>query len=374
MEEQILTTSQVAMKPVTMGMSLLRKEYLGDRAFFNNQALSVQNYLKSVAASIAQAMTQGRQHIRFDLPEQVYLQARDEIAKTVTVAPASREQMVGGWSERLIGTDLWTALRSRLLELEHSSDPALSASAILLRYAVAMHLIYDMLPSGRSVKYREEGGDEIPNIPLPDGSMAESALEQMDSMESGENQDTPARGDLMVPYVEAARRFFLPQWVAFDENNTLLVKSLDEANACIASMQHYLSILHIAVGLSPYMVTDEVYQKKRYGMIGQLVNQGRAFANYQVEEIIRNIQQRATSHRLDRGLSLSLPYFNDQTLKLEEYDFVVIPVGRIMFVPAFVVLAVRDQAGKVAQDTRFSRSTRKQLLTEFSKFEKAFLR
>ena len=85
------------------------------------------------------------------------------------------------------------------------------------------------------------------------------------------------------------------------------------------------------------MVADEEYQRKRYGMLGQLVNQGRALARYEVEEIIQTIQKRAMAHDLNRGLSLSLPYFNDQTLTMEDYGFEVIPAGRIMFVPAFVV-------------------------------------
>jgi hypothetical protein len=71
---------------------------------------------------------------------------------------------------------------------------------------------------------------------------------------------------------------------------------------------------------------------------------------------------------------LSLPYFNDQTLMIEEYNFDVIPAGRVMFVPAFVVLAVRAQAVKVAQDTRFSQSTRRQILIELSSLEEEFLR
>jgi hypothetical protein len=45
-----------------------------------------------------------------------------------------------------------------------------------------------------------------------------------------------------------------------------------------------------------------------------------------------------------------------------------------MFVPAFVVLAVRTQGAKVAQDTRLNRSTRKYLLSELSMLEPAFLR
>jgi hypothetical protein len=90
--------------------------------------------------------------------------------------------------------------------------------------------------------------------------------------------------------------------------------------------------------------------------------------------IIQTIKHRVASHDLDRGLSLSLPYFNDQTLAMELYRFDVIPVGRVMFVPAFVVLAVRQQGAKVAQDTRLNKSTRRQLLMELSTLEGTFLR
>ena len=57
---------------------------------------------------------------------------------------------------------------------------------------------------------------------------------------------------------------------------------------------------------------------------------------------------------------------------MEEYSFEVIPAGRIMFVPAFVVRAAREQEAKIAQDTRMSQSTRKHLLAELSMLEKAF--
>jgi len=45
-----------------------------------------------------------------------------------------------------------------------------------------------------------------------------------------------------------------------------------------------------------------------------------------------------------------------------------------MFIPAFVVLAVRAEGVKVAQDTRLSRSTRRYLLMELSTLEESFLR
>jgi hypothetical protein len=139
-------------------------------------------------------------------------------------------------------------------------------------------------------------------------------------------------------------------------------------------MQRCLFILHTAVGLAPYMVADEIYQQKRYGMLGQLVNQGRALARFQTGEIIQIIHQRAKAQDLNRGLSLSLPYFDDQSLEIRLHEIEIIPAGRIMFVPAFVVRATNEAQAKVAQDTRMSPSTRKHLLAELATLEKAFLR
>jgi hypothetical protein len=151
------------------------------------------------------------------------------------------------------------------------------------------------------------------------------------------------------------------------------VGSVNEAEAHVRSMQHFLGVLHSAVSLAPCVVTDPAYQQKRYGMLGQLVNQGRALARYQTREIIRTIQRRASANDLNRGLSLSLPYFNDQDLEMKIHDFEVIPAGRIMFTPAFVVRAARAEAAKVAQDTRLDPSTRKHLLNELNMLEKAFV-
>ena len=70
------------------------------------------------------------------------------------------------------------------------------------------------------------------------------------------------------------------------------------------------------------------------------------------KEIIARIKERAASGNLNRGLRLSLPYFDDQELRIDISNFEIIPSGRIMFVPAFVVRAVRQEEVKVSQDTR----------------------
>jgi hypothetical protein len=50
----------------------------------------------------------------------------------------------------------------------------------------------------------------------------------------------------------------------------------------------------------------------------------------------------------------------------------VIPAGRIMFIPAFVVRAAVEEQAKVAQDTRYNISTRKHLLDILRMLEAAF--
>ena len=353
-------------------VSHLKQEYLSYQELLQLQPPLVQRFLETQASAVAEAVIQNLSQVRFTLPDRVMIPRDDIEAKPSSVPKESREQMTGGLMDRITGTDLRTALRLRLSELEQSSNRAVSVSASLLRHVIVIYMVHNMLPSGRSVHYEVADGEEIPSLPVRGEEEPESAITAPSDAIGMEENEELGRGELLVPYVEAARRFYLPQWVAFDDRGKLLVGSVNEAEAHIASMQRYLSILHAAVGMAPYMVADEVYQRKRYGILGQLVNQGRALARYEVSEIIHTIQKRSASNDLNRGLSLSMPYFNDQTLSMENYNFEVIPAGRIMFIPAFVVRAAQEQEAKIAQDTRLSQSTRKHLLAELSTLEKAF--
>jgi hypothetical protein len=359
--------------------SQLRLEFEAQQALFQAQSPLVQRFLEAQARTIADALVQRLPQVRFSLPDRVIGEAgRYGEPRSLTVPPEDREQMAGGLIDRFTRTDIRSAIRQRLSELEQSSHRGVAVSAQLVRFATTTYMVYAMLPSGRTVTYIATEGEEIPTIPVAGKMEAESAItattdaiavpDEFADQGAAEN----GRGELIVPYVPAARRFYLPQWVAFDDQGHLLVNSVNEAEAHVASMQRFLDILHAAVALSPYMVADEEYQQKRYGMLGQLVNQGRALANYETKEIIRTIWRRSTAHDLNRGLSLSLPYFDDQELLKLTHNFEVIPGGRIMFVPAFVVRAAREEQAKVAQDTRLSPSTRKHLLAELHTLEQAF--
>ena len=354
--------------------SQIRQEYVGQNALFDAQPVLVQRFLEAQGRVLADALEQMVSQVKFNLPDRVVCSIGGSEDEKVSTVPAKfREQLAGGVIDRLTGSDIRKALRQRLMELEQSENRAVATSAGLIRLATVRHMVYSMLPAGRSVNYVAANGEEIPSIPVegkraPGSAMTAStdAIVEEQSVEAG-------RGELQVPFVPAARKFYLPQWVSFDEKDQLLVNTIAEAEAHLAAMQRFLGILHAAVSLASYMVADEEYQHKRYGMLGQLVNQGRALARYQTGEIVQTIWSRAKAKDLNRGLSLSLPYFDDQDLVMRTYFFEIIPAGRIMFVPAFVVRAVRQEQAKVVQDTRLSLSTRRHLLEELKTLEQAFI-
>jgi hypothetical protein len=95
-------------------------------------------------------------------------------------------------------------------------------------------------------------------------------------------------------------------------------------------------------------------------------------ARQELAVIIRKIWRRARAHGLDRGLTLSLPYFDDEAMEICQREVDVIPKGRIMFVPAFVVLAARREKQRVAAEAGMSESTRDHLMGLLEILEQGF--
>jgi hypothetical protein len=347
----------------------LHEEYEQQSSLFDTQPPIIQRFLEAQARQIAHAYVERFHTLHFKLPDRV---AFSENAELLPVNPSVREQHIGTFLDRFGRRDVHETLRQRLTQLDQSNEKPVSISASLIRYASAAHMIRNMLPSGRSITYISVDDEDIPSIPSSDTLEPESAITATTDAITEEGKDENGRGLLQVPYVPAAQRFYLPQWVAFDSQDKLIVNSIEEAEAHIASMQRFLTILFAARSLAPYMVADIEFEKKRYGMLGQLVNQGRALARYQTREIIHTIKERAKAQNLNRGLSLSLPYFDDQDLKIKSHNFVVIPAGRIMFIPAFVVRAALEEQAKITQDTRFGNATRSHLLSELQMLGNAF--
>jgi hypothetical protein len=336
-------------------VSNLRQEYQFQQNLYETQPSLIRNFLDQQAQTISQAILTNASGVRFSLPNRVVVSGG---ADTMDVPPNQREQFVG---HRLpFGTrNLCADLLEHFRTLEHTTNPVFSVNGSLLRYNVARTMVHQMLPDGRSVRYRLMDGDEIPSQP-------EARIVPQPADES-----EPDR--LQVPYPSAALAFFLPQWVAFDERDRLLTSTLEEARSYIASLQNFLRVLHHAVTIDPYFVADETYQRKRTGILGQLVNQGRAMSRFETQELITAMRRRVQANSLNRGFTIDLTYFDDQELAMKPYFVEIVPAGRIMFIPAFVVLAMRREYARIIQDTRLNSSTRKHLLALLAMLEQAFL-
>jgi len=354
-------------------VSRLRQEFDSAQSLLWAQPPSIQRFFEMQASQIAPVYIERQAQIHFSLPDRV-LASRDETDHEIsyTIPQKERQQATGGLIEQLAHTDPRQLFRQRLAELELSGERGVAVAARILRFIVANYLVKQFVPDGHTVTYITAEGDTIPSVPVDNGKGYTSAFTAKDDAIVVEGDDKVGPGELQVPFVPAARRFFLPQWVALDENGKLLVNSYNEAEAMLMSMQHYVNILHAALALAPYMVADQVYQQKRYGMLGQLVNQGRAVAEYETQQIIQRLHERAARQDLNRGLSLDLPYFDDQALEIRMFNFDIIPAGRIMFIPSLLVRAARQEQMKVAQDTRMSISTRRHLLDELLSLEQSF--
>jgi hypothetical protein len=99
---------------------------------------------------------------------------------------------------------------------------------------------------------------------------------------------------------------------------------------------------------------------------------GQMLAQIELEEIIVKTQRWARAGRLDRGLSLSLPYFDERTMEICWRELEVIPRGRIPFIPGFVVIAARDESQRVRSEGTLSAATRDHLLAQLQALELAF--
>jgi hypothetical protein len=353
----------------------LQEKYEAWQACFGVQGVTQQHMLETCARDLAEALAsgEGRSQVHFVLPDRVAINGSPErTVQSLSVPAQWREQRIGGLFTRFTRFDLGAAVRRRLDELERATEPSVALAAGLLRYATARQMVHHMLPAGHPVTYVAADGEDLPTTPSSNGGAP--ALTATGDAIAAVSRGPDGHDELQGPFEPAARRFFLPQWVICDDLDRLLVSSREEAQEHLAAMQHYMAVLQAATDLAPYWVADDEYQRKRYGMLGQLVNQGRALARCYTAQMIHIIQQRAWAQDLDRGLSLSQPYFDDQRLELRLWDFTVIPAGRIMFMPAFVVSAAHAEQARVARDLQLNRSTRRHLLDNLRTVERAFAR
>jgi len=301
----------------------LREERILARTLFQNQPEETQRFLQQQAASIAEALLEYKSGLNFALPEFVSLpEDRTGEYRPVEVPADFRRQSVAGLLGRFPLKDLRSVFRQRLSRLEESMYPAVAACAGMLRYAVARHIVQNRIPRTPDEEIRNE---------------TEAAWPPVGTIDDGEDRIT-----------------------------------LETIEQKVYGHRRSIDTLHQALSLAPYIYTDEEYQEKRAGILSRLIPLGHRLSLLHVRHIIETIDRRAKANDLNRGLSLSLPYFDDRALEMKLYEFEVIPPGRTMFVPAFVALAAVREQEKIEQNDALSPSTRMHLLEEMKILQRAF--
>jgi hypothetical protein len=346
--------------------SHLAREYEHLSRLFDAQPALTRRFLEQQAAAVIIALGESRKRIRFQLPDRVILEGGESLDLT----PAPRLRALGSTLLPLSRAEKRARLIRHLDGLEHSLNPGLAVCGGLFRFALASTMVHHLLPDGQAVHTPPETETDIPTIPV--GEIRPAAF--LAGTDAAVEWNNTYANDVLLqaPIVTAARRFYLPQWVAVGEDDQLLTNSLTEAEAHVASLQNAVHILQEAEAICPSVVADEAYQRKRAGYYGQLVNQGHALARYYTRGIIARIQARAAAGTLNRGLRLSLPSFEVDDLAIHLYPINIIPDGRIMFVPAFVAQAMQLAQAKIKGDMNISLSSRRHMLAQLTTIMSAF--
>jgi hypothetical protein len=341
---------------------------------FYLQTAATQEFLEKQAGWLAWAMMNDLPQVRFGLPERVACEVDRSGQVRYEMIPENhrQHQLVNRW-RRLTHTALRPAVQQRFTELEGCPDNAVVLGAGLLRFACSMYMVRHMVHSWWSEDCLPDSERSLSAFVSGEKEFRTFSRETVAHFfyADADQKDAPG-GQELKPAVGSHRLSGSQEQTVIDVCQPVLVEAVNEAERLMAAMQQYLTILDMAVALAPYVVADADFQHKRFRIVGQLIQQGRALAQFRVREIVQSIQLRAASNLLNRGLSLSLPYFDDHALEMRCWKFQVIPAGRTPFSPAFVVRAVWLEQEKLSRDPCLSPSTRKHLLVELNSLERAF--
>jgi hypothetical protein len=316
--------------PSSIKVSSLAREFEYWTAQFSIQDEATRSVVLQQARLIAAALVKKPFRFHFHLPDEVRIATHSGNPGSTQLPVPVELRAVPVW--RL---QSWEALRDiraafceRLSRLSASPLPAVSAAAGLLQYAVANYLIEQVPLSGSALEVAQ-------------------ARDRLDSAS-------------------------LASWEVIDSHGQLIPGSLEEAEQRLAALGGFLQQLKSAVELAPFIVVDPAYQARRTALLKLLLEQGRKLAHFETLDIIRFIQNRNGSDRLNRGLHMHVPYFDDRSLQLKTIVIHAIPAGKVMFVPAFVVLACQHEKSRIKLDSRMSPTTQRYLLANLDLLESAF--
>jgi hypothetical protein len=275
------------------------------------QTPAVRQHFAEQGQRICEAILKGSAIVQFSFPEQIRLPGDDlHTWREENVARRYRQQWAGSRLLRGRSGELVKSFIQRMSELQSSADEGIAACAEIIRYQTAQAL--------------------FAALPL-------KALETVSA-------------DAAVPPA----------------------LTVEEAQSCFYELEGYIHLLTMAFAVDPAISEEDKYSNVASRMIQRFIEAGLSYCQLCTLQIIRTIRQRAAQNSLNRGLSVSLPYFDDQALELKKFNLEVIPPGRILFEPHFVVDAVVEAKRRVSADTHLSPATRQHLLAQLELLEKSF--
>ncbi|GAB4475635.1 MAG: hypothetical protein Kow0088_12650 [Anaerolineales bacterium] len=140
----------------------------------------------------------------------------------------------------------------------------------------------------------------------------------------------------------------------------------------LANLRANLEMLSIALAFEPAITESQLFAIRYQKAVQQLISRGRSYAQQLSLKMIQTLRQRAERNDLNRGVSVSVPYFDDQKLDLCFYQLQIIPPGRIPFEETYVVQAAQQAKQKVTHDQSLNTETRQHLYEQLDLLEKSF--
>jgi hypothetical protein len=183
---------------------------------------------------------------------------------------------------------------------------------------------------------------------------------------SFQSQSDLAQCVRLVEYI-AAREILMRHVPDLDQP----LQTIDgQAETRVNQLSQYIQWLHTVEALYPGWTSADLYNEKYGQLVDLLTDQGRALAHQYTGDLIREVQE--SSRGGLRGLTLFIPYLDEQLYRMTTYEVVVIPRSRIPYRPQFVVSACRIAQQEVRKNPRLSQSTRWQLVLQLDRVIQAF--
>ncbi|MFZ5808213.1 MAG: hypothetical protein ACOY16_02925 [Chloroflexota bacterium] len=275
------------------------------------QTPAVRQHFVEQGQIICQAILQGSSKVQFRFPERIRLLGDDlQTWREENIARRYRQQWAGNRLLRGRSGELVKSFIQRMSELQSSADEAIATCAEIIRYQTALAL-FSSLPR----KVVEETSSGV---------------------------------------------------------DALAASTLEEAECQVHELEGYVHVLTMAFAVEPAIGEEEAYSNMTSRMIQRLIEAGLSYCQRSTLQIISTIRQRVAQNSLNRGLSVSIPYFDDEVLQLRRFDLEVIPPSRILFEPIFVVNAVQEAKKMVSDDPNLSPGTRQHLFEQLEVLEKSF--